>query len=222
MGGVPAQTTFQLPSYLCGLGYPSLVLECGVREPSPAEHLAPFYQDPAQRIAGLTMSRSLCYLIFPVEALVGLAEGREGCEIGWDEWKKHVVIPYIDQPDLLGICVSGCRLFCITSPGYGPDANMKVYDFSKKGRMEYLGERTNSGLVGVRYLSPTGVCLKLPWDSLDLTSMDGGRDSVTLFIVSVLHLSLVTRLNDAFYVVGKTAKYFPPEDGEGDLHIWSF
>ena len=100
---------------------------------------------------------------------------------------------------------------------------MKVYDFSKKGRIGYLGERANSGLGGVRYLSSTGVCLKLPFGSFDLAGMDGGRDSVALFIVSVLHLSLATRLNDAFHVVGQATEYFSRErEEEGSLHMWKF
>jgi len=223
MGGVPAQTSFQLPPYLRDFGYPLLLLERGVHKPSPTEHLAPFYQDPVQRIVALSMSKSLDHLVFPVEALVRLAEGREGCEIGWDEWKEHVVIPSIHVPDLANTWVSGCRLFCITFSGYARlDANMEVYDFSKKGRVKYLGELANSGLGGVRYLSSTGVCLKLPWESFYFAGMDGGHDSVALFIVSVLRLSLATRLNDAFHVVGQTANYFPPGDEEGNLHIWSF
>ena len=154
------------------------------------------------------MSKPFGHLVFPVEALVRLAEGREGCEIEWDE--EHVVIPSVHEPDLANIWVSGCRLFCITFTGYGgPDTNVEVYDFSKKGRVKYLGEPANSGLGGVRYLSSTGVCLKLPWRSFDLIGMDGGRDNIALFIVSFLHLSLATRLNNAFHVVGLTTKYYP-------------
>jgi len=162
MGGVPAQTSFQLSSCLRDTGYPSLLSERGVHKPSPAEHLAPFYRDTAQRIATLTISDLPRYLVFPVEALVRLAEGREGCEIGWGEWKKHVVIPSIHKPDHHTIWVSGCRLFYVTCPGYGLDAIMKVYDFSKKGRVEYLGKLASSNLGGLRYLKSTGTSVQLP------------------------------------------------------------
>jgi hypothetical protein len=166
MGGVPAQTSFQLSPYFYDPGYPSLLLERGAHKPSPSERLAPFHQDPTQRIAALTYFPR--YLVFSVEALVRLSEGREGCEIGWDEWKEHVVIPSIRQSDLVGAWVSGCRLFCITSPGHGPDARMEVYDFSKKGRVEHLSEEDHPDLDGVRCLSFAGANAQLPWDVEEL------------------------------------------------------
>jgi len=163
------------------------------------------------------------YLVFPVEALVGLAEGREGHEIGWDEWKKHVVIPSIHKPNHRKIWVSGCRLFCVTCPRYGPNAIMEVYDFSKKGRVEYLGKRAHSDLGGLRYLSSTGASVRLPWRATEFIGMDGGSDSAAFFIVSVLHLSLATGLNDAFHVAGQDKEYFHQEyEQGGTLNIWSF
>ena len=221
-GGVPTQTSFQLSSCLCDTGYPSLLSERGVHKPSSTEKLAPFYQDPAQRIATLAMSDLLHYFVFPVEALVELAEGREGSEIEWDEWKKHVFIPSIHKRDHHTIWVSGCRLFCVTCPGYGPDTIMKVYDFSKKGRVEYLGKRARSDLGGVRYLKSTGACVRLPWASTDLFGMDGGCDGAAFIVVSVLHFSLATRLNDAFHVAGQS-ECFRRGYRQGDvLHIWTF
>jgi len=161
IGGVPVQTSFHSP-YFRDPGYPTLLLERGVHKPSPAERLAPFHQDPTQRIAALSMPYSLGCLVFSVEALVRLAGGREGCEIRWDEWKKHVVIPSIPRSDFVNAWVSGCRLFCITSAGHGQDAEMEVYDFSKKARMEYLSEQVNPDLDGVRYLSSTGADARFP------------------------------------------------------------
>ena len=221
-GGVPAQTSFLLSPHFSFLEYPSLLLERGVHKPPPAEHLAPFYRDPAQRIAALAIPDILCYLVFPVEALVELAEGREGCEIEWDEWKEHVVIPSIHVPDLVDIWVSGCQLFCITSPGYGRVVNVEVYDFSKKGRVKYLGEQADLDLGEVRYLSSTGVYAKLPCGAFGLIGTGGGWDSVVFFAVSVLRLSLATRLNDVLYVAGQAKVYHPQENEEGVLHIWSF
>ena len=223
MGGAPAQTSFQLSPYLRDLWRPSLFLERGVHKPSPAEHLAPFYQDPAQRIAALTMPRSLGYLVFPVEALVGLAEGRDGCEIGWDEWKKHVAIPSIHQPDMDSVWISGCRLFSIASFYNGWEAALVMYDFSKKGRVEHLGERADPDLVGVRYLSSTGVYAPLSWGDAELIDICCSRDGVIFFVVSVLHSSLATKLNDAFHVVGQDAEDPPVNSGEkGYLYIWRF
>ena len=81
VGGLPAQTSFQLPWCLHDTVYPSLLSERGVHKPSPAEHLAPFYQDPAQRVATFSTQDLFRYLVFPVEVLVGLAKGREGHEM---------------------------------------------------------------------------------------------------------------------------------------------
>jgi len=153
IGGDPAQTSFQFSPDFSFLEYPSLPLECGAHKPPPAEHLAPFYQNSVQRTAALAIPDRLCYLVFLVETLVELAEGHGGCEIGWDEWKEHVVIPSIHQPDLVNIWVSGCRLFCVTPQGHSPVVNMEIYDFSKKGRVEYLGERAHPDLGRVGYLS---------------------------------------------------------------------
>ena len=55
--------------------------------------MAPFYQDPAQRVVALQLPDSFGYLILRIGALSKLLEGSEGSEIGWDEWKSHVVIP---------------------------------------------------------------------------------------------------------------------------------
>jgi hypothetical protein len=223
MGGVPAQMSFQLPPYFYDFGYPSLLLERGAHKPSPGERLAPVHQDPTQRIVALSVPYSLDYLIFSVEALVQLSEGREGCEIGWDEWKEHAAMPSIRQSDLVGVWVSGCRFFCITSPGYGPDAKIEVYDFSKKGRVDHPSEEYHQDLDGVRCLSSAGVNTQLPWDakeSIDVF-MNFGHENVIFFRVSVLHLSLVTRLNDAFHVAGQAPKD-DPEVEEPVLHIWTF
>ena len=223
MGGVPAQTSFRLSPYLRDLWDPSLLLERGVHKPPPAEHLAPFYQYPAQRIAALSMPRSLGYLVFPVEALMRLAEGREGCEIGWDEWKKHVANPSIHQPNIADVWVSGCRLFCINSAENGSEPTMEVYDFSKKGRVEYLGEQADPDLVGVRYLSSTGARAQLPREDAGLIDVSGCHDGVMFFVVSVLHSPLATKLNDAFHVVGQATEYFSRErEEEGSLHMWKF
>jgi hypothetical protein len=91
MGGASMRTTFHLSPHLHELEHPILLLEGGVHKPSPAETLAPFYQDPAQRIGALLLSFSLGGLVFQVGGLLELLESHEGSEIGWDEWKDHVV-----------------------------------------------------------------------------------------------------------------------------------
>jgi len=54
-GGTPVQTLFHLSPHFGDFGHPPHLLERGAYKPSPAEYLAPFHQDPAQRIVAFTM-----------------------------------------------------------------------------------------------------------------------------------------------------------------------
>ena len=190
-GGAPVQTTFRLPPCFHGLEL-SLLLERGTHQPSSAECLAPFHQDRTQRIAALPMPHSRSYIVFPVEALLRLADGREGCEIGWDEWKEYMAIPSILKTNLVEVCVSGCRLFCITG-----GRRMEVYDFSMGGRAKYLSEQTDADLGGVRYLAPTGAVGKFPWELFDV---DSGHDGVAFLDVSI-PLSCAMRSSDVSHSI---------------------
>jgi len=154
VGEAPMRTTFHLSPHLHQLEQPSLLLERGVHEPSPAESFAPFYQDPTQRIAALFLPFSLYFIVFRVGALLELLKNHEGSEIGWDEWKELVVSSPIDhdQPSVLDTWVSGCRLFCIF---HGLDAEMILYDFSIQRRANHLSEQVDEDLGGVRYMLPT-------------------------------------------------------------------
>jgi len=184
-GGTPAQMTFHLPTCFRDFADPYLLLDRGTHKPTSAECLAPFHQDHTQRIAALFIPYSIGYLVFSVEALLRLAGVHEGCEIGWDEWKKHVVIPSVSEEGLLDACISGCRLFCITNRGgldY-PDTGMEVYDFSIQGRAKYLSEQTNAYLGGVGQLASTGVVAQLPREPFD---MGGSCGNVVFIDVSVL------------------------------------
>jgi len=214
-GGAPVQTLFQLPT---GFRYLSLSLERGVHKPSSAECLAPFYRDRTQRIVALSMHTS-GYLIFTVEALLRLAEGREGCEIGWDEWKMHTIIPFVPEPVLTQVWVLGCRLFCMNFAGRGK-VGMHMYDFSIRGRAKYLTKRVNTDLGGVGYLASAGTNVRLPWNVRDLFEISGGHDSIAFFHVSILRFSCTVRLSDAVQAIGRPTEDNP--DGEDALHIWSF
>ena len=214
-GGDPVETSFHLPPYFRGSD-PSLLLERGIHEPSSAECLAPFHQDRTQRIAVLSMPYPSGHIVFPVEALLKLAKGREGCEIGWDEWKRHALIPSIPTDELALSCVSGCRLFSINSENHS-DIEIEVYDFSMQGRAKYLGDRVNMDLGGVRYLVSTGTIAKLPRGDDDLYDVSGGHDSVLFFRVSVLLFSCAMKLSDVAQILDVSA-----EDVEGVFDIWSF
>lgn len=178
----PTQTHFRLPDCLIGAGRLSLLLERGMHKPSPAETLAPFHQDPAQRIITLHAQSTLYYLTFQVGPLLKLLQGREGSEIEWDEWKSRVVIPSIEK-EPFRIWVSGCRLFCIGSTHYDQDERMEVYNFSMRGRAKYLSERDHGAFEGVRYLSSTGVKARAPCEGILIPR--SGHDSTVFSYVSV-------------------------------------
>ena len=190
-GGAPVQTSFHFPSRFRRFKRPYLLLEPGVHEPSPAECLAPFHQDRTQRIVVLSTPHPAGPLVFPVEALLKLADGREGSEIGWDEWKIHALIPSIPKRDLDDFCVSGCRLFTITT-GRGPNVGVGVYDFSMQGRAKYLSDQINADLGGVGYLASTGTIAQLSQGINDISYMFGGHGSVLFFRVSFLLFSCTT------------------------------
>ena len=216
IGGAPVQTSFHLPPYFRTFDCPSLLFERGMHEPSSAECLAPFHQDCTQRIAVLSMPYPSGHIVFPVEALLRLADSREGSEIGWDEWKMHALIPSIPELHLADLCVSGCRLFSSTS-AHGPNVEVEVYDFGLRGRAKYLSEQVNASLGGVRYLASTGTNARPPWHVDELYDMGSGHGSVVFFRVSILFFSYAVRLTDVVQFPND-----PTEDDDGVLHIWSF
>ena len=215
VGGAPVQTSFQFPTNFRDFEHPTLLIERGMYKPPSAECLAPFHQDHTQQIVVWFITHPSGYLVFPVEALLRLAEGREGYKpIGWDEWKIHVVTPSIPDPDIVRVWVSGCRLFCINSIVHDEvEVEVEVYDFSLQGRAKYVTEHANADLGGVRHLVSTGTCVRPPWNFFDI---DGGHDSVLFFCVSVLLFSCTMRLTDV-----AQASTGPNGEDENVLHIWS-
>ena len=214
VGGAPVQTSFHLPLSFRRHECLSLLLERGAHEPSSAEHLAPFHQDRTRRIAVLFMLRHPNHIVFSVEALLRLAEGHEGCKIGWNEWKMHVVIPSTPRPDLVQLCVSGCRLFSLVSTSSADEVDeVEVYDFSLQGRAKYLSEQVDANLGGVRYLASTGTIARLSQGANGFSYMFGGHDSVLFF-----------RASGVDHVVGGSTE--DPEGSgyveEGVFDIWSF
>ena len=187
------QTTFKLSPYFGEFGHPQLLTEQGAHSPAPAELLAPFHQDPAQRIVALVRITSPRYLVFRAKALLDFLESREGSEIRWDEWKSCVIIPLIDpyDPERIDIWVSGCRLFYLDYTGSGPGSRMKVYDFSLRGRSEYLSNEADEGLGVEKRLSSTGVVRHVPWGADELYDVCNGHDSVVFSQVSAVTPSLI-------------------------------
>ena len=98
--GTPMKTVFLLPPCIGDFQGIHLLLEQGAYEPSPAESLAPFHQDPSQRIAVLYIELTKYYLVLRVGALLEFGDSR-GSEIGWDRWKSCVAIPPINLGQLI-------------------------------------------------------------------------------------------------------------------------
>ena len=179
----PTQTTFHLSPQFKDSGGSYLLLEQGVYGPSPEESLVPFYPDPAQRIVMLNMQHDRRYLAICVGALLEF-KSRGEAEIGWDEWKHHVVVPrFVSDQWMIALWVSGCRLFSVFSTQSDPDAQMQVYDFSPRGRAQYLSEETDQSLGGLRYLSPTTARARIPWDGM--VESCSGHDSIVFSRVSL-------------------------------------
>ena len=189
--GAPVQTSFHLPEYYRRFQHPFLLLERGMHKPSPAECLAPFYQDRTQRI--VVLSAPYGYLVFPVEPLLRLAEDREGCKIGWDEWLPDVTVTISNPRFDLNLVVSGCRLFCMASARPNVDIEVEMYDFSMQGRTKYLREMFNTDS---RYLASTGTNAGFPFHADSLVSVSGGHDSVAFYEASVPLFSCAMRLSD--------------------------
>jgi len=159
------QTFFQLPYFLGGL---VLILEQGAHKPSPEESLAPFHQDPTQRIVAFATDYPLGYFVVRLGTFLELPKDSEGSKIGWEKWKHHIFIPSISLDRVIRrVRVSGCRLFLLSSTHYtSSDFQMEVYDFSMQGRPKHSTKQTSEGSEEFRvmtHLSSTGASSN-SWD----------------------------------------------------------
>ena len=223
------QTTFQLSPLFSEFRYPHLVLERGAHKPSSAESLAPFHQDPTQRIVALTTPLSSAHpiFVFRPQALLELSKGREGSEIKWDEWGGCVVTPSIGSEDPefeTAFWVSGCRLFCFHSTNSDQGTGVKLFDFSVRGRAKYLGARVSETLGDVRYLSPTGADGQIPWDVQILGDAYCGHESIVLSRVRATLGTLLNsgaRLNKISCVATQVARLSENSPWTWRLQIWT-
>jgi hypothetical protein len=122
-----------------------------------------------------------------VGALLELLQSREGSEIGWDEWKNHVIFPSLDLnfPSLVNLWVSGCRLFILDPIRGSQGARIKMFDFSVQGRARHLSEGVDEDLGRIVCLSPTEAEGEIKWDPEELVDVHAGHDSVVFSCVSV-------------------------------------
>ena len=181
-----AQTTFWLdtdedrhvgPSYLH--------LDEGGHEPTPEEDsLAPFYQDPSQRTLAVEFPRGRSVFVMKTEVLLELARERGGTELGWWQWKAHVVEFPVDNTEFLW--VSGPRLFCIQRDHWGPW--LDVYDFSPRASALHIEEAVNDEGEIVRTMQPSLGSHAVPWDADSIYFANSGHDSIVFAGVNVLAL----------------------------------
>ena len=162
----------------------SLLLDQGAHEPSPEESLAPFHPDPAQRIVVLDVQLASYYLVVSVGALLEF-RSRGWRMIKWGEWKSHVAIPRLSLDDVGPVApwVSGCRLFFLRSTKSSPDGQMQVYDFSARGRAQYISREVDHPFGEPRSLSPTLAQARIPWNRL--IASGSGHDSIVFSRVSL-------------------------------------
>ena len=113
VGGVPIQTVFRLSQNFREC--PLLQAERGAHKQSHTENMVPFHRDPNQRVVVLSIPYGNYQIVFQSAPLLKLAKGREGCEIGWDEWKDRLLILSFRHQTPLGFCMSGSRLFYVMS-----------------------------------------------------------------------------------------------------------
>lgn len=198
-GGTPTQTFFHLPPFFSCFGNPPILLEQGAHSPANTEPLTPFYQDPTQQIVVLnvqSVSSTPHRLVFQAGALLQLLEGREGSEIGWDEWKNVVFLPSQDW-GCYHIWVSGCRLI-ICGADQSQCALVQVYDFSMRGLAKSLTDEASHGTEPpefvaafrstARYLLPTEVRTPIPRGSLSRSLLHICFDGFVFVSVTIFSL----------------------------------
>ena len=183
VGGPPIRTSCRFSDFFKPFGAPYLLLERGAHKPTPAESSAPFHRDPTQRIAVLCFQSAQNHLVLLLGDLLKLLKSREGSDIGWNEWKTHVIMisPKVCHKNPL---VSGCRLFFTYPTHNNPGLQMKVYDFSMQGRARYLCEWPSEELEIEKHMTTTEAKAQIPWTWVRETYV--AHDSIIFTHVSVI------------------------------------
>ena len=178
-----AQTTFWLGTDEDQqVGTPYLHLDQGGHEPTPEEDsLAPFYQDPSQRILTVKFFRGGSVFVMKTEALLELARECGGTELGWGQWRAHVV-EVADNSEFLW--VSGPRLFCMRRKHRNPWVD--VYDFSPRASALHVEEVANYEGETVRTMEPSLDWHGLLWHADGIYFANSGHDSIVFVGVNVL------------------------------------
>ena len=179
-----AQTTFWLDSHR-GQDVENFSLHPNPdgHEPTPKEDsLAPFYQDPSQRILALEFGQDGSVFVMKTEVLLELAREHGGTELGWGQWRAHVIeIVHVNK---IFLWVSGPRLFCIRPED--DDARVDVYDFSPRASARYIQEVAYIDGGIMRKMEPNSELPKLPWYLDEIHYANGGHDGIVFLEVSAL------------------------------------
>jgi hypothetical protein len=85
-------------------------------------------------------------------------------------------------PRFFHVWVSGSRVFSVCSPD---NVQLEIYDFSTRGHAEYLSERIDDELGGLRYLSFVGAKAQCPWQFFNLKYMCSCGYGAVFYLVSV-------------------------------------
>ena len=162
---------------------PDLRLDQSGHEPTPEEDsLAPFYQDPSQRILVVEFFEGKSVFVMKTEALLELARGRGGTELGWEQWRAHVVEAPADNSRFLW--VSGPRLFCVRREN--ENAWLDVYDFSPRASARHMQKVAYYDAGIMWQIGPNTERRRLPQHTAIGHYANGGHDSIVFLEVITL------------------------------------
>ena len=159
----------------------------GGHEPTPEEDsLAPFYQDPSQRILALEFHQDIYIFVMKAEVLLKLARECEGAGLVWEEWRTHVVEVSLSF-GITSLWVSGPRLFCLRPPEWGSDVSwVDVYDFGPRASERHIEEATDDDGRAMRTMKPSLGWYELPWHANMIHFANGGHDTIVFLEVNAL------------------------------------
>ena len=185
-----AQTTFWLDShedfrYMEGFW---LHLDHRGHEPTPEEDsLAPFYQDPSQRMLVLGFRQDIYVYVMKAEVLLKLARERRGAGLVWGEWRTHVV-EVILSFGTASLWVSGPRLFSLRLPKRrsGEWSWVDVYDLSPRAPVRHTEEAADNDERVMRTMVPNLGGYELSLRANMIQFAHGGHDSIVFLEVNAL------------------------------------
>ena len=180
------QTTFRFGP--CEYSTVETVYGQGGHEASPEDSLAPFYQDPFQRVLTIRLhgAHHIPDFVVKVEVLLKLARERGGADVEWEQWKTYVVkVNFMAESDLWA---SGSRFFSMELDIDSDHVSwVDVFGFSPRASAQYVDtvSYVTQGTVW-RVLDQNDMdSLKLPWDIEEIRFSNCGHDSLVFLVVRI-------------------------------------